>query len=90
MLEPNTTPIPAFKLIKPAVIKDMTSTEINELEFRIAVEKMPMFMLLNRLLVDLLKIIRMGPSVKILKPFSRFKIPNNKMVMPTPISIIEG
>jgi hypothetical protein len=90
ILEPNITPIPAFRVINPALINDITRTDIRELEFRIAVEKMPMPMLLNKLLVDLFRMIRRGPSVNILNPFSRFRIPNNKTVTPTPISINEG
>jgi hypothetical protein len=84
------TPIPAFKDINPALINEMTRTDIRELEFNMAVEKIPMLILLKRLSVDLLRIFRSGPSVNILNPFSRLRIPNNNMVTPTPISIMEG
>jgi hypothetical protein len=90
ILEPNTTPMPAFNDISPALINEITRTEIKELEFNIAVEKIPILILLKRLLVDLLNIFPRGPSVNILNPFSRFRIPNNNMVTPTPISMRVG
>jgi len=90
ILDPKTIPIPDFNDKSPALINDITRTEIKELELSIAVEKIPMLILLKRLLVDFLNILRRGPSVKILKPFSRLRIPNNKIVTPTPISIRVG
>ena len=90
ILDPKITPIPAFKVISSALIKDITKTEIRELELRTAVEIIPALMLLNKLSVDLRSNFLRGPSVNILKPFSRFSIPKSRMVIPTPMSIREG
>lgn len=90
IFEPKITPMPAFKVINSALIKEITSTEIKELEFSTAVEIIPALMLLNRLSVDLRSNARTGPSVNILKPFSKLRIPKSNIVIPTPISIKEG
>ena len=90
IFEPNTIPIPAFKEINPALINEITRTEIRELEFKIAVDTIPTLILLIRLSVDFLRILRKGPSVKILNPFSRLRIPNNITVTPTLIFMSDG